>query len=90
MHVQQVVDVLEIANNDLPVVEARFKRLRNDVSILQYQKYVCKKNLYQMNNQIETTSRLLNSFRISCERERREVEHLYNEKGKARGYRNRI
>ena len=43
-----------------------------------------------MNNQIATTSRLLNSFRISCERERREVEHLYNEKGKARGYRNRI
>ena len=89
MHVQQVVDVLEIANNDLPVVEERFKRLRNDVSILQYQKYVCKKNLYQMNNQIATTSRLLNSFRISCERERREVEQ-YNEKGKARGYRNRI
>ena len=50
MHVQQVVDVLEIANNDLPVVEERFKRLRNDVSILQYQKYVCKKNLCQMNN----------------------------------------
>jgi hypothetical protein len=42
-----------------------------------------------MNNQIATTSRLLNSFRISCERERREVEQ-YNEKGKARGYRNRI
>ena len=32
-----------------------------------------------MNNQIASTTKLLNSFRISCERERREMEHLQNE-----------
>jgi dimeric dUTPase (all-alpha-NTP-PPase superfamily) len=36
--VQQVIDVLEIANNDLPSIEERFKRLRTDVSMLQSQK----------------------------------------------------
>ena len=34
MGIQQVVDTLEIANNDLPAIEERFKRLRNDVSML--------------------------------------------------------
>src|SRR5215217_226874 len=38
MHIQQVVDALAIANNDLPSIEERFKRLRNDVSMLQSQK----------------------------------------------------
>jgi hypothetical protein len=51
MGVKQVVDVLAIANNDLPAIEERFKRLRNDVSTLQSQKHTCKRNLYQLNNQ---------------------------------------
>jgi aminoglycoside phosphotransferase len=80
MGIQQVIDVLAIANNNLPSIEERFKRLRNDVSILQSQKHTCKRNLYQLNNQVLTTSRLLNSLRISCERERREIEYLQNEK----------
>ena len=80
MDVKQVVDVLEIANNDLPAIEERFKGLRNDVSMLQSQKRICERNLYQLNHQLATTSRLLNSLHISCERERREIENLYNEK----------
>jgi hypothetical protein len=82
MSVKQVVDVLAIANNDLSSIEERFKSLRNDISMLQSQKLTCKRNLYQLNNQIATTSRLLNSLRISCERERREIENLCNEKAK--------
>jgi len=34
MGVKQVVNLLAIANNELPAIEERFKRLRNDVSIL--------------------------------------------------------
>ena len=76
MGVKHVVDILAIANNDLPAIEERFKRLRNDVSMLQSQKHTCKRNLYQLNNQIASTTKLLNSFRISCERERRKIENL--------------
>jgi predicted RNase H-like nuclease (RuvC/YqgF family) len=82
MGVQQVVDILAIANDDLPAIEERFKRLGNDVSMLQSQKHTCKRNLYQLNNQIATTSRILNSLRISCERERRDIENLYKEKAR--------
>ena len=80
MGVKQVVNLLTFANEDLPTLEKRIKRLRNDISMLQFQKRIDGRNLYQLNNQIATTSKLLNSFRMSCERERREIENLYNEK----------
>jgi hypothetical protein len=82
MGVKQVVDVLTIANNDLPSLERRFKRLGNDMSTLQFQKRIDGKNLYQLNNKIASTTKLLNSFRMSCKRERREIENLYNEKAR--------
>jgi chromosome segregation ATPase len=78
--VRHVVDILVIANNDLPALERRFKRLGNDMSMLQFQKRINERNLYQLNNQIASTTRLLNTLRISCVRERREIQSLYNEK----------
>jgi len=80
MGVKRVVDILAITNDDLPAIEELFNRLRNDVSMLQFQKRICERSLYQLNNQISTTTKLLSSFRISCIRERREIEKLYNEK----------
>jgi hypothetical protein len=80
MGVKQVVNLLTIANNDLPAIEERFKTLRNDISMLQFQKRIDERNLYQLKNKIASTTKLLNSFRMSCKRERREIEKLYNEK----------
>jgi hypothetical protein len=78
--VKQVVDILAIANDDLPALEERYKRLRNDMSMLQFQKRIDERNLYQLKNQIATTIKLLSSLRISCRRERMEIENLHNEK----------
>ena len=50
------------------------------MSMLQFQKRIDERNLYQLNNKIAATTKLLTSFRISCIRERREIEKLYNEK----------
>ena len=80
MGVKQVVNLLGTANNDIPAVENRFKRLRNEISALQFQKRIDERNLHQLNNQIVSTSKLLNSLRMSGGRERREIENLYNEK----------
>jgi hypothetical protein len=82
MGVQQFVDTLAIANNDLPSIEEQLKMLRNNVRMLQSQKHTCERNLHQLNNKIATTSSLLNSLHISCERERREIENLCNEKAR--------
>jgi hypothetical protein len=56
MGVKQVVNLLIIANNDLPAIEKQFKRLRNDISMLQFQKRIDDRNLYQLNNQIASTT----------------------------------
>jgi hypothetical protein len=82
MGLKQVVNLLAMANEDFPAVEKRFNTLRNDISMLQFRKQVFERSLYQLNNQIAITSRLLNSYRISCIRERREIENLYNEKAR--------
>src|SRR5215211_1603656 len=63
-------------------LKTRLKRLRNNVNMLQFQRRIDKRSLYQLNNKIASTIKLLNSFRISCKRERREIENLYNEKAK--------
>jgi chromosome segregation ATPase len=76
MGLKQVVNLLQIANNDLPSIEERFKRLRNDVDMLQFRKHTLEGKLYQLNNQIATTTKLLNSLRMSYGRERREIEKL--------------
>jgi hypothetical protein len=82
MSIQQVVDVLAMANNDLPAIEERVKRIRKDISIRQFRKHICERSLYQLNNQIVSTTNLLNSLRMSCKRERREIANLYNEKAR--------
>ena len=82
MSVKQVVNLLTIANDDLPAIEEQVKTLRNDISMLQFQKCICERSLYQLNNQIASTTNILNSCRISCIRERREIENLYNERTK--------
>jgi hypothetical protein len=50
--------------------------------MLQFQKRIDERNLYQLNNQIASTTKLLSSFRISCKRERSDIEYLYNEKAR--------
>jgi hypothetical protein len=82
MGVKQVVNLLQIANNDLPAVEKRFKRLRNEINMLQFQKSIDERSLYQLNNQIASTTNSLNSLRMSCIRERREIEKHYSEKAR--------
>jgi hypothetical protein len=52
------------------------------MSTLQFQKRRNERNSYQLNNQIASTTKLLTSYRISCIRERRETEKLYNEKAR--------
>jgi hypothetical protein len=78
--IRQVVNVLEIANDDLSAIEERVKTLRNDLNMLQFQKRIDERNLYQLNNKIASTTKLLNYYRMSRKRERREIEKLYNER----------
>jgi hypothetical protein len=80
MNVQQVVNILKIANNDLPEIEWRYERLHKEVNTLELKKQQSLIALTYFNNKIETQRKALTPYRISCIRERRVIENLNNEK----------
>jgi hypothetical protein len=82
MNVQQVVNLLKIANNDLPDIRCRYERLKREVNTLEFNKQQSHRALSYFNSQIEMKSKASTSYRISCIRQRREIEKLYNEKAR--------
>ncbi len=82
MNVQQVVNLLKITNTDLPDIQCRYERLKRELNTLEFDKQQSHRTMAYFNNQIETQRKALTSYRISCIRERREIENLYNEKAR--------
>jgi transposase len=80
MNVQQVVDLVKIANTNLSDIQRRYERLKREVNTLEFNKQQSHRTMAYFNNQIETQRKALTSYRISCIRERREIENLCNEK----------
>jgi hypothetical protein len=82
MGINQVINLLEIVNNDLPDIQRRYERLKREVNTLEFNKQQSNIALSYFNNQTEMKSKALTSYHISCIRERREIEKLYNKKAK--------
>src|SRR5215204_1415345 len=82
MGVNQVVNVLEIANEDLPDIQCRYERLKREVNTLEINKQQSRITLSYCNNKIETQRKALTSYRVSSIRERRKIENLNNEKAR--------
>jgi len=80
MSLQQVVHLLKIANNNLPEIQLRYERLKGEVNTLEFNKQQSHIALSYFDNQIEMKSKALTSYRISCRRERKQIENLYNKK----------
>jgi hypothetical protein len=72
MSASYVNNILEIANNNLPSIEERFKRLRNDINMLQFRKHTLERDLRQLNNQIATTTNILILFICLGEKKKRQ------------------
>jgi hypothetical protein len=82
MNVQQVVNLLEIANTNLPDIQCRYERLKRELNMLEFDKQQSHRTMAYFNNQIETQRKALTSYRVSSIRERRQIENLNNEKTK--------
>jgi hypothetical protein len=80
MSAQHVTNLLKIANTNLPNIQCRYEKLKREVSMLESNKQQSHRTIAYFNNQIEMKSKALTSYRISCIRERRQIEKLYNEK----------
>jgi hypothetical protein len=82
MNVQQVVNLLKIANNNLPDIQCRYERLKRELNTLEFNKQQSHKAMAYFNNQIETQRKALTYNRVSSIRERRLIENLNNEKAR--------
>src|SRR5215210_1069768 len=76
MGVKQVVNLLKIANNNLPDIQCRYERLQRELNTLEFDKQQSHRTMAYFNNQIETQRKSLTSYRVSCIRERRQIENL--------------
>ena len=80
MGVEQVVNLLKIANNDLPLVEHKCERLKRDLDDLEAEKRNSTRVFQEMNNQIATMRKTLDQYQLSCKEQRLEISKLQIQK----------
>ena len=80
MGVEQVVNLLKIANNDLPLVEHKCERLKRDLDDLEAEKRNSTRVFQEMNNQIATMRKTLDQYQLSCKEQRLEITKLQIQK----------
>jgi hypothetical protein len=82
MDVQNVIRLLETANNDLPAVELRYERSKKEAATLEYEKENSAREFQQVNNQIIMMRKTRDSTRLDCEKEMERLRHLQQERVK--------
>jgi hypothetical protein len=82
MGVEQVVRLLEIANNDLPVVEHRYERSKRDLDSIEADKHNSARILQELSDQIATMRKTLDQYQLSC-KEKTGVEQATDAKDKS-------
>jgi hypothetical protein len=69
MNSRQIINLLQIANNDLPALEQRYQKLQQNVKHLEFKNIDASTKLVDMNDQIQDAKKMLDSFRFSCQKE---------------------
>jgi DNA-binding CsgD family transcriptional regulator len=80
MSTRHVVNVLRRVNGDLLALENQYNILRNEVNNLELRDVNSNRTLQNLENQIITSTQILDSYNKTCEQERRKIDCLYNEK----------
>jgi hypothetical protein len=66
---EHVVHLLNISNNDLFALEAKYKKLQENVDVLESKELDANINLVELKSQIQNANQVLYSCRLSCEKE---------------------
>jgi hypothetical protein len=82
MSVQHVVKLLEVANNRLPAVENRYEQLKNEISLLEFDKRNSARDFQNLNDQIISMGKALDSICLDCEKEMARLQQLQQERMK--------
>ncbi|HKG89143.1 MAG TPA: hypothetical protein VKA95_12525 [Nitrososphaeraceae archaeon] len=78
--VEQAINLIKIANNDLPAVEQKYQKLKRDVNSLECRKLEEYRTLNDLQDQIAGSERILKWLKISCEEEEAKINQLEWEK----------
>ena len=82
MNVQDVRRLLTLANNYLPSVQIRYDNLKREIGALEGEKRNATMVFQDLNNQIITMGKTLDSYRIECQKEKEELESLQQKRMK--------
>jgi hypothetical protein len=77
MNTQHVIRLLAIANNYLPSVEQRYEKLKGEEASLQVGNHNSARTFKKLSDEISYLHGILDSYRSSCEEERRQMGELY-------------
>jgi hypothetical protein len=77
MSVDRVIRLLKIANDNLPALEYRYKKLGQDVNRLEFKQIDLSINLVEMKSQIRDAKKMLNFYHQSSQKEVSKILQLY-------------
>jgi hypothetical protein len=76
---EHVVRLLNIANNDLPALENKYKKLQRNVNELESKELDASITLEDLKSQIQNANQVLYSCRLSCQKEVRKILQLHRQ-----------
>ena len=76
INVEEVVNLIKIANYDLPVIEKNYQRIKGEVNSLELRKSKEYRSLQNLEGQISVANRMLKSLSISCQQEAAKINQL--------------
>ena len=79
MSIDHVMRLLEIANNNLPALEAKYEKLQQNVNHLGSRDLDLSMNLAELKSQIQDAKQRLNSYRLSCQKEAEKALQLHRQ-----------
>ena len=79
MGIPHVINLLSIANNNLPSVEYRYEQLQRQISVLEFDKRSSVRDFQTLNDQIITMGKTLDS-RLECQKEMVRLQVLQQER----------
>src|SRR5215211_5742905 len=80
IRVEQAINLIKIANNDLPALEQKHQKLKKEVNLLESRKSEGNRILNDLHDQIDASKRMLEWLKTSSEEEEAKISQLEQEK----------
>ena len=80
MGVDQAINLIRNANNDLPTLEQKYQKLKTDVDLLESRKLEEYQTLDKIQVQIDRSEKMLEWLEASCQEEENTVDKLEQER----------